>query len=505
MPAGPGDTHLVTLFTDAHYYFSAPSLKPQHHRFSRGSYLYLYHNASENRTKIEIANHAGTADQDAFSGSFDHLSRVTYSYKQPTLFSVTIDGGSIQGHDQWHLPSYNERNQQKYLYKINMLDLYLWTEKDASTFLGHLKSVVPAEKLEIKDAPAKLQTPAEHRDSMSPVVQQLEKTAIGAQFPPRAESTTSSHSIPGPPLGLQTSSTPAQPTPMAYNPAAPAAPEPIAYREKTPPPLDSDAGNGLTNPGQYSSYPQQQYANVPNTFQSSGQPTPQQSFFSGPPGQPARHSSMSFPGPPSQGTPPQRTASGIGSLPPPPPPPGSGPSPQPYNPSFAPPPGNGLPQATSPPPTQTSFNRQSSYGGLPGQTQYASYPSSTPSFGPSALASPGLPGTPGYQQHNGPPTPSAPPAYSSGPQQYQPGQQQQFGYSSYSYSQQQPADSSAGPGTYGIHGQVYRPTEQEALAHGKPAGPQRQQSSETRNRLEGRVTQVEAGVGKFMKRLDKLW
>jgi len=58
--------------------------------------------------------------------------------------------------------------------------------------------------------------------------------------------------------------------------------------------------------------------------------------------------------------------------------------------------------------------------------------------------------------------------------------------------------------------------------HGKPAAPRREQSSETRQKLEGKVTQVEAvstlfyvtlgsganelqGVGKFMKRLDKLW
>jgi len=500
---------------------------------SRGSYLYLFHNAAESRAKVEIANHAGTSDQDAFSGSFDSLSRLTYSYKQPTLFTLAIDTGSIQGHDQWHVPSYNERNEQKYLYKINSIDLYCWTEKDASTLLGHLKNLLPAEKLDIKDAPSRLQTPAEHRDSMSPVVQQLEKTAIGAQFPPRTESTTSAHSILGPVSASALATPPAQatPTPMAYNPAAPAAPEPIAYREKTPPPPDAGAGTGLASTGQYDAYPQQQYANVPNTFHSSGQPTPQQSFFSGPPSQQVRHPSLiGFSGPPTQGTPPQRTGSGVGSLPPPPPPLGGGPSPQPYNPSFAPPPGQGHPQPTSPPPGQASFNRQSMYGGLPAQTQYANYPSQAPSFGPGALASPGLPSTPGYQPSNQPPTPSAPPAYSSsglpgppGQQPYQPGapgQQQVFGYSNYNYTQTQNAGT-AGQ-SYDVHGQVYRPTEQEALVHGKPAAPRREQSSETRQKLEGKVTQVEAvstlfyvtlgsganelqGVGKFMKRLDKLW
>jgi hypothetical protein len=43
------------------------------------------------------------------------------------------------------------------------------------------------------------------------------------------------------------------------------------------------------------------------------------------------------------------------------------------------------------------------------------------------------------------------------------------------------------------------------MAHGKPPPPKRENTSETRQRLEGKVTQVEAGVGKFMKRLDKLW
>jgi hypothetical protein len=494
---------------------------------SRGSYLYLFNNATENRGKIEIANHAGTSDQDAFSGYFDHVAQIAYSYKQPTLFTFTVDTARIQGHDQWHIPSYNERNEQKYLYKINTLDIYTWTEKDAATFLGHLKSVLPSNKLEIKDAPAHLQSPAEHRDSMSPVVQQLEKTAIAAQFPPRAESTTSANSLPGPPTPAASASQaasppPAQAAPMAYNPAAPAAPEPIAHREKTPPPPDAGNGTGLANAGKFDGMPQTQYANVPNTFGGSGQPTPQHSYFSSgaPPQQQWRQSSMSFAGPPTQSPPPNRTGSGVGSLPPPPPPPGSSGSSQPsYNPSFAPPPGTGHPQPSSPPPNQANFNRQSIYGGSPGQTQYASYPQQTPSFGPGAVASPGLPGTPGQQ----PPTPSAPPSYSAGlppppPSQYNPAQPQQqqqpgvFAYSNYSYSQQQqpqaagynPANPNIGYAG-DIHSQAYRPTEAEAMAHGKPAASQNQPQSETRQKFEGKVNQVEAGVGKFMKRLDKLW
>ncbi len=58
----------VSSFADIHYFFSPPSAKPLHHRFDKKSYLYLYHNAIQSRGRIEIANHAGTPDQDAFSG-----------------------------------------------------------------------------------------------------------------------------------------------------------------------------------------------------------------------------------------------------------------------------------------------------------------------------------------------------------------------------------------------------------------------------------------------------
>jgi hypothetical protein len=87
-----------------------------------------------------------------------------------------------------------------------------------------------------------------------------------------------------------------------------------------------------------------------------------------------------------------------------------------------------------------------------------------------------------------------------------------FAYSNYSYSQQQqPQQAGYNPANPNIgyagdiHSQAYRPTEAEAMAHGKPAASQNQPQSETRQKFEGKVNQVEAGVGKFMKRLDKLW
>jgi len=531
-------------FADVHYYFNDPSTRPSHHRFSRGSYVYIYHNPNEHRAKLEIANHAGTSEQDAFFGYLTAASKVRYSYKQPTLLTLILDGPSIQGQSEWHLPSYNERNEQKYLYELHTLDLYLWTEKDAATLLGHMKAVLSSDKLDIRDAPAALQAgPAEHRDSMSPVVQQLEKTAIGQHFPPRAESTASAHSFPGPPTPATSNHGPVSPPPQrqpatfAYNPAAPAAPEPIAHREKTPPPPDDGTGTGLPGSGRRYDSPfpgHTQYATMPQqSFQPSLQNTPQQSYFPGPPQlQPQRHpSTSSIPGPP-QGTPPHPQS---GALPPPPPPPGVGPSSSQRAPSFGSPPGQAA-QPSSPPPTQTAFHRQSSFG--PPVQQFASYPSQqtqyasyapSPGFGPS-ITSPGMPPANGFAPHQQqqPPTPSAPPAYANhtpvqlpgfpptnqalpGPPAHQSAQQQAAqiaGYSNYTYSAQQQAQ----PGQYNpqgsysgeMHNQLYRPTEQEA-SHGARLQPQSQGGFSDKYRVTQRVDKVEKGVGKFLKKLDSKW
>lgn len=55
-------------FADIHYFYGAPTAKPPHHRFDKGSYFYLFENASQRRARIEIANNAGTPEQDAFNG-----------------------------------------------------------------------------------------------------------------------------------------------------------------------------------------------------------------------------------------------------------------------------------------------------------------------------------------------------------------------------------------------------------------------------------------------------
>lgn len=130
---------------------------------------------------------------------------------------------------------------------------------------------------------------------MSPVVQQLERTAIVSNFPPRTTSVVSAHSMPGPPTPHSNMASP-QAAPGAYNPAAPAAPEPVTYREKTPPPPDDGSGTGLQAAAKYDSVPQQpQYASTPAAYQSSAQTTPQAAYFSGGGG----GLQTSFAGPPS--------------------------------------------------------------------------------------------------------------------------------------------------------------------------------------------------------------
>ena len=55
-------------FADIHYFYSPDNVKPRHHRFDKGSYVYLFERANERRCRIEVANHPGTEDQDAFDG-----------------------------------------------------------------------------------------------------------------------------------------------------------------------------------------------------------------------------------------------------------------------------------------------------------------------------------------------------------------------------------------------------------------------------------------------------
>ncbi|KAK4636158.1 hypothetical protein CLAFUW4_01436 [Fulvia fulva] len=495
MPAGPGESLLSTVFADVHYHFNDPASKPPHHRFDRGSYVYLYYNAVQRQTKLEIANHAGTPEQDAFFG-YLNVANVRWTHLQPNLITLLINTSAVPDQSTWHLPTFDPRHEQKYMYKLHALDIYMWTEKDAATLWGHLRSVLSQDRLEIKDATGVNTPHSEHRDSMSPVVQQLEKTAIASHFPPRAASAVSAQSLPGLPTPAMSAGGSPKVAPGGYNPAAPAAPEPIAYREKTPPPPDDGTGTGLARAAKYDSAPQPQYAQATGIYQSSNQTTPQHAYFGGPPqlqSQPSHHSThsqSSIPGPP-------------GSVPPPPQ--------QQKAPSFGPMAQSTLP--TSPPPGQQNFNRQSSFGPtaqstIP-QTQYANY-------NPQAQYG-NQPATPGDNAQL-PPTPSAPPAY-SGPLQSPglpppPPQQQQTpvgGYSNYNYTTAGAAPSSISYGGYtgDIHNTAYRPTEAEASSHGhghaKPARQATGGQPGQPTKLQSHVGKGEAKVSKFLNKLDKLW
>lgn len=55
-------------FGDVHYFYGPPEDKPPHHRFDKGSYVYLFEDINQLRARIEIANQPGHEDQDAFDG-----------------------------------------------------------------------------------------------------------------------------------------------------------------------------------------------------------------------------------------------------------------------------------------------------------------------------------------------------------------------------------------------------------------------------------------------------
>ena len=184
--------------------------------------------------------------------------RLRYSYKQTCVVTLTV--GHVEGHEEWHLPTYDPHNQAKYHYKLHSLDIYFWTQQDALQFVNGIRRVLPPAQCEILDEPG---PPPRHHADVSSVVQNLERVALADN---RSNSYQQQHSngssgVPtfaGPPIsavsGDGTPSPPPPPgpppaaapafVPMAYNPAAPAAPEQVRPREKTPPPED-DVPNPL--------------------------------------------------------------------------------------------------------------------------------------------------------------------------------------------------------------------------------------------------------------------
>jgi len=168
---------------------------------------------------------------------------------------VSLTVGEVHGHEEWHLPTYDPSNQNKYHYKLHSVDIYFWTPQDAAEFVNGIRRVLPPAQCEILDEPG----PPPRQPEVSAVVQQLERAAID-DYIPTPPSTESQHgpapTFPGPPISAVPSAggdvppppAPQQFVPMAYNPAAPAAPEQIRHREKTPPPEDGIAKHWLMTP-----------------------------------------------------------------------------------------------------------------------------------------------------------------------------------------------------------------------------------------------------------------
>ncbi|MCJ1366371.1 hypothetical protein MMC16_005499 [Acarospora aff. strigata] len=539
----PGEERLLTLFADVHYYFGAPTPRPLHHRFDKGSYVYLYRDASKGRGRLEVANQPGKPEQDAFTGFLDSV-HLRYSHKHPTLCTITVDGKELghasppppppqQESHHWRLPSMDPRDEGKFLFKLHTLDIYFWTTDDARLFVDWTKKILHQEQLEILDVP---QAPQAHEQLMSPVVQQLENVAFEDPAYGNGQtrnSRTATVPLASPPLreraspdtkpeALKAPEQPASYAPLAYNPAAPPAPEPIRHREKTPPPPDAELGTGLSA----AAYADHGYAPPPTQHHPSvSSPLPghtyQQQSFSGPPPQkptstyasppPAQHHpSVSSPSPshPYQ----QQSFSG----PPQQPPPTS---------YTSPPPSAGLPY--SPPPIQQG-QRVSSISSFPPPPPTTASPAvATPpsrhqsvSFAPlpkdpnAHLYDPGKPSPTSQIVGNSyvaqPPQPLAhlQPQYPDYLQSRPQNQPPPGGYSEYDYNQpHQPHQhhhhhhhQSQGDG-YDVHNQVYRPTETEGRhGHRRPseAGPGQQPG-----RLEQGASKLEKKANTWLKKLDK--
>ncbi|KAF7117892.1 hypothetical protein CNMCM5793_007223 [Aspergillus hiratsukae] len=488
MPPLPGEERVLTVFADIHSYFTAPTPKPQYHRFDKGSYFYLYRNASQQKLRIEVANNPGTPDQDAFNGSLDHV-HLRHSARFPTLCTLTIDGCNQQTSEgfppppvnnpyEWKLPLSGPQAASADLHRLHTLDIYFWTLDDANQFLDLVERYLSQSQIETDRHPY----PAPADSTVSSVVQQLENVAITdpayqngqtrnsrseAVSTPASQSVTTSAALPPPPpVGAQQTPTMTQPAlekqpdttqfaPLPYNPAAPAAPEPIQHREKTPPPVDAADGTGL----------------AAAAVADHGAPMTPPSQISG--------SGGGYGPPPSQALP--------YSLP------GS---------YASPPPSAGLTHSGS-------FSSQSSMQSPPG----------VPSYTPAFLAGGGTvqPGTqPGVMSFAPPPVdPNAhlhahgQSPYGSSPQVQPPLQSQPQiqptsppppigGYSNYSY---EPAAQPAAQNyDYAVHKQLYRPTEAEANKY----APKATQNPPQRSRkFEDGASRVESSVNRFLKKLEK--
>lgn len=440
-----GEEIALSVFADVHYFFSPPGAKPLHHRFDKRSYVYVLRDPSQGQGRLEIANNAGTPDQDAVSGTLRAV-QLEHSDAQPTLCTVLVGGaahGAADASDagrpdgrEWHLAAPDYRNEGKYIFKLHAIDIYFWAKEDAARFVEWATRILSASQGNRADERRPMRT---HQGSTSSVVQRLEHLAVsGSGLKPGSHGSGASQhqdvspvvSGTAPPSGPhgttgQPAEQPADHTPIAYNPAAPAAPEPIKHREKTPPPVDAEDGTSLQHGLAQDSgrpYP------AATSHQAHGFPPPppnlaQQPSFSGPPQQQPSYSSAGAISSPYQTAQPS-------------PSPSAGPySPPPQQVSFSP-----FPSQVPGPPTTSA--PQGAYGQLspstgpynptqgtpgsvagpftppPNAAPYGSPPPAAPSYGHAGQPYPPHSVSPGLGQVASPYSSTSPP-----PPSHQPGTQ----------------------------------------------------------------------------------
>ena len=487
------------------------------HRFDKASYFYVYYNTTRQSARIEVANNAGTTDQDAFSGYLDQC-RVINSHRFPTLVTLVVDAAASSAGsptsragkdpDEWRLASNDPRDTGRTKYRIHTLDIYFWAQEDSKSVLDTFNSLLDPSQLDVAELEPEEESPHERQqDSISPAVQNLEHVALSDPSYQNGQTRDSrgqpQHQqqqqqqpviIPPPPIPHQQHLTPQpyqstssvspvsamsrsqsdikpiqgqEPTqtfaPIPYNPAAPAAPEPIAHREDTPPPPDDGVGLASAvhdNPTAYGRSPSQQWTGVPQPghqpYQVGQSPAHSQSYGSPPP--PSGPTSFS-------GSTLQPGSAGAGSR---------------HDSTAA--------QHYVPGPPQSQAQM---YNPQPAETPGAQFYSTNPHQAHKPLQHI-QPQYPDYLSHNSQSSPPPTGGYSQ--YNYMQAQQQQ---------QQQPQSHQqhAGGNPYDVHGQVYRPTAAEHAQHHRKSNRASTNSGKPPSKWEARAEKVEKRGGNFLKKL----